>query len=178
MTLRAVGQASGVSHNAPYKHFESRDALLAAVATADFAWLRSVIRDVRASAASPARKLMTALQALIEFSAQHSARYGLMFGNPKIIAAKGEVQREAFGAFLDFAELVKDCQTAGSLPDSPENRLPSLLFATMHGLIAIDAAGGMHPEKGLTGVESSLRAWLALIAPQGADSEWSSPAGR
>jgi AcrR family transcriptional regulator len=24
VTLRAVGNASGISHNAPYKHFESR----------------------------------------------------------------------------------------------------------------------------------------------------------
>ena len=34
VTLRAVGSAIGVSHNAPYKHFVSRDDLLAAVATA------------------------------------------------------------------------------------------------------------------------------------------------
>jgi AcrR family transcriptional regulator len=33
VTLRAVGHACGISHNAPYKHFKNRDALLAAVAT-------------------------------------------------------------------------------------------------------------------------------------------------
>jgi AcrR family transcriptional regulator len=32
--LRTVGHASGISHDAAYKHFKSRDALLAVVATA------------------------------------------------------------------------------------------------------------------------------------------------
>ncbi|WP_074063640.1 TetR/AcrR family transcriptional regulator [Rhizobium etli] len=35
VVLRAVGHAAGVSHNAPYKHFHNRDALLAAVAATD-----------------------------------------------------------------------------------------------------------------------------------------------
>lgn len=37
VTLRGVAAAIGVLHNAPYKHFSSRDDLLAPVATADLA---------------------------------------------------------------------------------------------------------------------------------------------
>lgn len=57
VTLRAVAQASNVSHNAPCKHFESRDALLAAVAMADFAMHQRAFQRVRESSASPAVKL-------------------------------------------------------------------------------------------------------------------------
>ncbi|NUQ86967.1 MAG: helix-turn-helix transcriptional regulator, partial [Glycomyces artemisiae] len=32
VTLRQVGHGAGVSHNAPYKHFAGKEALLAAVA--------------------------------------------------------------------------------------------------------------------------------------------------
>jgi AcrR family transcriptional regulator len=32
-TLREVARQAGVSHNAPYRHFQDKDALLAAVAT-------------------------------------------------------------------------------------------------------------------------------------------------
>ena len=46
VTLRAVGHACGLSHNAPYKHFVSRDALLAAVAPADFGWLKEAFHAV------------------------------------------------------------------------------------------------------------------------------------
>jgi AcrR family transcriptional regulator len=37
VTLRTVGHTPGVSHNAPYKHFANRSALLAAVAAVSFA---------------------------------------------------------------------------------------------------------------------------------------------
>jgi AcrR family transcriptional regulator len=37
VTLREVGRLAGVSHNAPYKHFADKQALLAAVAARDLA---------------------------------------------------------------------------------------------------------------------------------------------
>lgn len=40
VTLRAVAERVGVSHNAPYWHFRDRSALLAAVAEQDFVLLR------------------------------------------------------------------------------------------------------------------------------------------
>lgn len=50
-----------------------------------------------------------------------------------------------------------------------EPTVASLLFATMHGLMAIQSIGGMHPEKGLNGKESSLRILLELISPKKPD---------
>ena len=51
VTLRAVGERAGVSHNAPYKHFRDKEALLAAVAVREFAarlpQLRPALRRAR-----------------------------------------------------------------------------------------------------------------------------------
>jgi AcrR family transcriptional regulator len=163
VTLRAVAQASGVSHNAPYKHFENRDALLAAVAMADFARLGRSFKAARKSAKSPTGKLMKGLRIMLEFSYRHPARYGLLFNNPKIAAATGELKKTAGGAFYEFVEMVKECAAARELRDAPGTTIASLLFATMHGLIAIEANGGLHSEKGLTGVESSLNLLIGLL---------------
>ena len=65
VTLRAVGQAAGVSQNAPYKHFKNRDALLGAVAAADLAEMAAALKQVRQSSAKPAKKLTQALKAVI-----------------------------------------------------------------------------------------------------------------
>ena len=168
VTLRAVGHASGISHNAPYKHFKSRDALLAAVATADFVMLTKGFRAVRQSSIKPTAKLMKALNVVIDFSVNHPARYRLLFNDPAIAAQKGELERTALAAFGEFIVIVQECQAAQALPDIPDTTLAGLLFATLHGLIALRESGRMHPEKGLSGVQSSLKTLVHLLSPQSA----------
>ena len=79
VTLRAVGHAVGVSHNAPYKHFKDRDALLAAVAIVDFAMLTGALNSIRQSTSKPTTKLKRALKAVVEYGHAHPARYRLIF---------------------------------------------------------------------------------------------------
>ena len=117
MTLRAVAHASGISHNAPYKHFKSRDALLAAVATADFVALTSAFVAVRKSRSTPIAKLTQALKVVVAFSVEHPARYRLLFNDPTIAAQKGELETTALRAFGEFIPIVQECQAAHSLPD-------------------------------------------------------------
>ena len=166
VTLRAVAHASGISHNAPYKHFKSRDALLAAVATADFAALTNTFKAVRQRRAKPTGKLMQALKVVVDFSVQHPARYRLLFNDPAIAAQKGELEKTAIEAFAEFIAIVRECQGAGTLPDAPDTTIAGLLFATTHGLIALKANGRMHPEKGLHGVENGLETLIQLLAPR------------
>jgi AcrR family transcriptional regulator len=166
VTLRAVAQASDVSHNAPYKHFENRDALLAAVAVRDFEMLLRNSTAIRHSSRDPVRRLKNALRAFIEFSHQHPGRYGLLFRNRDIAAATGSVKEAAQALFFEFVELVQACQQAGKLPAAPSATLASLLFATMHGLISIEMTAGLHPEKGLSDIESSVELLLKLLAPR------------
>ena len=77
VTLRAVGSAIGVSHNAPYKHFVSRDDLLAAVATSDFRTVADAWKQIRKSVLKPNQRLLDALDVVIRFSQDHPARYRL-----------------------------------------------------------------------------------------------------
>src|ERR1700681_5062026 len=44
-TLREVARRAGVSHNAPYRHFRDKDALLAAVAAQGFRELTRAMRE-------------------------------------------------------------------------------------------------------------------------------------
>lgn len=165
MTLRAVALACGVSHNAPYKHFDSRDALLAAVAQRDFEALRVTCSAIRASKQAPLPKLMKGMRVMVTFGQEHPARYRLLFANRMVAAAGGELKVAAGGAFAEFLALVEACQRAGKLPDVPAATLTSLLFATLHGLISMESVGGLHPEKGLRSIESSLKTLVELIIP-------------
>ena len=121
---------------------------------------------VRQGRSAPITRLTRALKVVVAFSVDHPARYRLLFNDPTIAAQKGELETTAFIAFGEFIAIVKDCQAAHALPNAAETTLAGLLFATMHGLIALEANGRMHPEKGLHGVENSLETLIKLLAPQ------------
>lgn len=166
VTLRAVGHAAGVSHNAPYKHFKSRNALLAAVATVDFQILADSFRSIRQSSSGPTEKLTNALNIVIGYSSERPAHYRLLFSDPNIAAQGGHLERAALTAFGEFIAIVQECQSAQELPDIPDTNLAGLLFASMHGLIALEASGRMRPEKGLTSVRHSMDLLIQLLSPQ------------
>lgn len=165
MTLRAVGHAAGLSHNAPYKHFANRSALLAAVATVSFTDLSREMAAIRQSPRPPIDKLMAALRLFVDYSHERPARYRLLFNNPETAAAGGELKTVALETFGHFRSIVQECQQAGDLPDAPSETLASLVFATTHGLLAMEGNGQLHPEKGLSSVKASMEILLALLAP-------------
>ncbi len=72
---RLVAAAVGVSHNAPYKHFASREALLAEVAITDSTALADSWTQIRMSPGKPAERLLSALDVLIRFSQDRPAHH-------------------------------------------------------------------------------------------------------
>src|SRR5215467_776183 len=48
LTLRAAARRAGVSHNAPYRHFADKEALLAAIAEEGFIDLAARVEEARA----------------------------------------------------------------------------------------------------------------------------------
>ena len=109
---------------------------------------------------------MKALNAVVDFSVEHPARYRLLFNDPVIAAQKGDLEKSALASFAEFIVIVQECQAAQSLPDTPGTTLAGMLFATMHGLIGLQESGRMHPEKGLSGVQSGLKTLVQLLSAQ------------
>jgi AcrR family transcriptional regulator len=167
VTLRAVGHAVGVSHNAPYKHFKDRGALLAAVAAVDFVMLTEVFSGLRQSTSKPTTKLKRALKAVVEYGHAHPARYRLIFSNPDIAAQGGDIEKAALVAFAAFAAIVQECQAKQELPDVSNTALSGLLYATMHGLIDLEASGRMRPARGLSSVGQSIDLMIQLLSSKG-----------
>ena len=165
VTLRAVGHAAGLSHNAPYKHFANRSALLAAVATLSFEELAKEMGAIRTSRQKPIEKLRAAVGIVIDYSHQRPARFRLLFNNPETAAAGGELKVKARETFEQCRAIVQQCQEAGSLPDAPSQALTSLIFATARGLLAMESSDQLHPEKGLSNVSTSMGLLLKLLSP-------------
>lgn len=130
VTLRAVGAQAGVSHNAPYKHFADREALLAAVATRELARYADIAAD------SSIREF---LRWQVESAAAHPARFKLVYGPWK--TASDELVETAHQATEALHAAVERAQADGELPAGNRDRVASLLRATAHGAADLALAG-------------------------------------
>jgi len=102
LSLREAARRAGVSHNAPYRHFPDREALLAALAAEGFAMLGERLRG------QPARAMG---EAYVRFALEQPQRFRLMFGGVLPLAKYPELRAAAEGAYqalvTAFQELPK-----------------------------------------------------------------------
>ncbi|MCU0646758.1 MAG: TetR/AcrR family transcriptional regulator [Gemmatimonadaceae bacterium] len=80
LSLRDVARSAGVSHNAPYRHFANRDALLDAIAADGFRALADDMRTVKGR--QPADRLAAMGQAYVAAARARPGRFALMFAPP------------------------------------------------------------------------------------------------
>lgn len=90
LSLREVARRAGVSHNAPYRHFADRNALLAALAAEGFQQL------ARALEANDGREMGAAY---VRFALTHPQRFRLMFGGLLKLESHPELARASEGAY-------------------------------------------------------------------------------
>ena len=80
LSLRLVARAAGVSHMAPYRHFDNKTALLAAVAETGFRDLVSAINEAVDVQVDDALRSRAIGMAYVSFARRRPALYQLMFG--------------------------------------------------------------------------------------------------
>ncbi|HYW31060.1 MAG TPA: TetR/AcrR family transcriptional regulator, partial [Gemmatimonas sp.] len=81
LSLREVARRLGVSHQAPYKHFASRDHLLAELVQRAFVAFAAFL-DPRPGGATADADLGAMGHAYLAYARQHPLQYRLMFGTP------------------------------------------------------------------------------------------------
>lgn len=163
VTLRAVSHAIGVSHNAPYRHFRNRSALLVAVVASDFNEIASAMEALRRSQRPAKDKLLAALGHLIDYGQQRPARYRLLMNEPSLSDDPALRQIRSRGLSALFG-IVEECQSSGMLPITEGRSLGGLLLAAIHGLLALQASGPLPADKGLTSVTASTELLVDLLS--------------
>lgn len=131
VTLREVGRLTGVSHNAPYKHFDSKEALLAAIAARELARQRDAILCLITPETSPVEALSLTFHHYVDWALEHPARFKLTFGSWSVESR--ELTEAAHQAQELLTGTVMAAQQAGALPAGDPERLAALLRALAHG---------------------------------------------
>lgn len=162
VTLRAVAEKVGVSHNAPYRHFADRSALLAGVAMRDFVRLAQAF-EARAASKSASEALRGAAEDFIAYGLAHPARYRLLFSDPGLPSDEA-LRVAAFAPFAILVTLVERAQREGGLGPGDPVRLGGMIFAAIHGAIDLSIGGRATAAKGLDSPTATITLMLDLLA--------------
>jgi AcrR family transcriptional regulator len=138
-TLREVARRAGVSHAAPYNHFEDKSALLAEVAALGF---QALSRQMEAAARRQPRSSRQALigiaSAYVRFGVEHPAHYRLMFG-PELADKARHPALEAAGdvAFAVLTSALERGQAAGQVRPGAVRDQAVAAWSLVHGLTTL-----------------------------------------
>jgi len=141
LTLRAVGQALGVSRTALYRHFADKSALLAAVAREGFRTLRLELVDAWEQGGRGQEAFDAMSVVYVRFAVTHPSHYRVMFGGfVDARAADPGLREEGGAAFQVLVDALVAQQQNGLVRGDEPSQLARFIWAIVHGvaMLAID----------------------------------------
>jgi len=140
LSLRAAARRARVSAMAPYRHFEDKEALLAAVAEYGFRELAARLTAAAATAADPRAELAALGVAYVLFARDRPSLFKLMFGptieNKSAHPALDDAGCTCFNALRQAVEAARFFEG-----DSDAGDVPLACWSLVHGLSALIVDG-------------------------------------
>jgi AcrR family transcriptional regulator len=137
VSLREVARRVGVSHTAPYRHFDDKDSLLAAIAQEGFQMLHQALAVVsEQTSIDPLKRLQDIGVAYVDFALKHSTHYRLMFSAYGTTSAQQhpELEQSATQAFMVLVNSIKMGQQEGVIRLDDTEQLALAAWSMTHGL--------------------------------------------
>lgn len=140
VTFRALADAAGASHTLPYRYFENKDALLAAVRVMCFEQFERFVRAREATATSALGRVLAVVDAYVDFVLEHPVEYSLIFVTaqpppqryPELLAARRRL-------FEHSVALVRRCIDSGEV-HGDAREITHAVWCGMHGLLTLHVA--------------------------------------
>jgi AcrR family transcriptional regulator len=146
VVLREVARRAGVSHNAAYRHFEDRAALLAEVADRAMAALEGAMR-ARADAvtiddpvARAVRRLGETGRAYVEFALAEPGLFAVAFASPDTVAAHRDPDTVT-GPYSFLNSVLDDLVEVGAVTPEHRQGADAACWAMVHGFAELHVHG-------------------------------------
>ena len=169
LSLRPLARRLGVTAPALYAHFESKEALVAAVAQEEFATLLERMQDAAHVGAPPVETIKAQSRAYVEYAIEHPSLAQVMFvfapaWAPDAGAAELPIATKAFEV---GAVAVTEAIAAGELDGDDPLMVSLTIWSAVHGvatLLSARPALGHDYEQAL--VDSVIDSVVAGLAPR------------
>ncbi|MDX2277312.1 MAG: TetR/AcrR family transcriptional regulator [Hyphomonadaceae bacterium] len=138
-SMREVARRAGVSHQAPYHHFENREAILAAIVAEGFQELRDRCIAARDGETEPAKRFTAIGRAYLDFALRRPAHFKLMFRSELVREDKhSETLACAQGA---YDVLLQAADEVAKHSGHDHRLIVVLAWSTVHGLATLMLEG-------------------------------------
>jgi AcrR family transcriptional regulator len=145
VTMRQLASELGVSPMTPYRYFEDKDDILAAVRANGFNRFADALETARESATGAQASGTAVGEAYVTFALEHPHSYKLMFDlnqphvekYPELVAA-GQRAHETMTGY------VNDALAEGLISGDPE-QIGLMFWAAIHGVVVLSLAGMLPP---------------------------------
>ena len=160
LSIRGAARQAGVSVAAPYRHFDSKEALVAAVGTEGFGRFAGEMRGAIEAIEDPFERLTAIGHVYVRFALRHPAFFQVMFsaqwGDRD---AYPELRANSDRAFEVLHGIVEDCHRAVGSKLSPEVTAITA-WSLVHGLSSLIMADCLKDKT----AEDSERITAAVLA--------------
>lgn len=139
LSLRALARDLRVSPRAPYQHFESKEALLAAVAIEGFRLSGELAQKHFAAAGDdPIARLRAVAESYVLFAVEHPAAFRVMYAPyDTVLESTPELLRARAEGHAASQRIVAEAQASGVLRAGDPMQISLALWSSMHGLAVL-----------------------------------------
>ena len=140
LSLRDIARKLGVSHGAPYRHFQSREGLLASIAAEGFLTFAEQLslKADESETSSTEERLGQMGQAFLQFALDYPVHFKLMFSKAIPNTEKyPDLQEAGKGAFAVLYEMVQRMQKEKVLKPSDPTTTSIFIWSTLHGFCSL-----------------------------------------
>jgi AcrR family transcriptional regulator len=145
LTLRKVAQRVGVSHTAPYRHFQDKAEILCAVATIGFQDLAAAMTQALPTAgACPKSQLLELGVAYVRYSVTHPSYFRAMFREHP--SPSEELQQSGQQAFQQLLGAVERGISAKAFRQDDAQSMALTAWTQVHGIATLLLDGLLRDE--------------------------------
>lgn len=156
ISFREVARRAGVSHQAPYHHFEHHQGILRAIAAEGFTALADAMQQAADAEDDALDALVASGVAYVTFSATHVGHVRIMFDRAALEAGGLPPLPEGLRARGIVVRLAERAHAAGHAPGLDAGTLADLCWSTVHGLATLLSERLLGPEDVLRPGDTSL----------------------
>ncbi len=139
LTIREVARRAGVSHAAPYRHFEDKDDLILAVVEQGFDLMYETMQQAKRDAGNdPLDQFAASGMAYFDFAMEYPAYYRVMFSGDLISSSGQEsLQHTSTSSFEQMMDDIRMCQQLGVVKAGDPMLQAIFIVSTVHGFVSL-----------------------------------------